>query len=195
MKQFEYLWEKAVLNALDNVWEELQDADKQNYHIIRRNSINDMEKVKSLYEKYRDFTKRNFFDTGEDGNNLMDVHKIASCLTAALVSFKMLQYDLKDDLPIEVLLSNYAVAFLAGINVLYLVDLSDTYGTKPKIYQKLVDQKTFAFPETTQGHDPYVQGRIKTLAINDLNGIDFDILTYADMLFWIENYNYSILSR
>ena len=35
----------------------------------------------------------------------------------------------------------------------------------------------------------YVQGHVKTLALNDLCGNDFDVLTYTDMLFWIEWYN------
>ena len=195
MKQFDFLWENAVLNALENVWEEqLSPEDKNNYNIFRRDSPKDMEKVKSLYENYRDFTKSRFFDTGEDGNNLMDVHKVASCLTGALVRYKMLRYDLKEDLPIEVMLSNYAIAFLAGVNVLYLVDLADSYEKNRALFRKLCDKKTFEFPATTPGHDPYVQGRIKTLAINDLNGVDFDVLTYADMLFWIENYNLKLLS-
>ena len=33
------------------------------------------------------------------------------------------------------------------------------------------------------------KGRVKTLALNDLYAIDFDIITYADMLYWIEKFN------
>lgn len=196
MKQFDYLWENAVLNALHNVWEEQEfDAYKDAYNIIPRDSKGDMERVRALYETYRDFTKNRFFDMGEDGNNLMDVHKVASCLTGALVKFKMLQYDVKEGLPIELMLSNYAIAFIAGINVVYLADLADTCETDNGLYEKLLGMKSFVFPSTNPGHDPYVEGRVKTLAINDLNGIDFDVLTYADMLFWIEKYNLDRLTK
>ena len=51
------------------------------------------------------------------------------------------------------------------------------------------------FPETNPGHDSYVLGRIKTLALNDIYGNDFDVLTYADMLFWIEKYNRKLLEK
>ena len=58
--------------------------------------------------------------------------------------------------------------------------------TKDELYSKLEEQGTFLFPETNKGHDSYVQGRIKALALNDAYKNDFDILAYADMLFWIE---------
>lgn len=66
------------------------------------------------------------------------------------------------------------------------------YG-KDELYSKLEEQGTFLFPETNKGHDSYVQGRIKALALNDAYKNDFDILAYADMLFWIEQYNISRL--
>lgn len=98
--------------------------------------------------------------------------------------------------PMAIALSNYAVAFLASNYVLYMFLLSDfERDGKIELYNKLKTQGTFIFPQTNKGHDPYVQGRIKTLALNDTYGNDFDILTYADMLFWIELYNIDRLKR
>ncbi len=57
------------------------------------------------------------------------------------------------------------------------------------VYDELKKQATFVFPATNPGHDTYVQGHVKTLALNDLCGNDFDVLTYTDMLFLIECYN------
>ena len=189
MKHFEYLWKFTVLNAADNVYRELPDEVAEYYHVVRNTSSEDMARVRILYEEYRDRTKSRFFDAGIDGRNLMDVHKIAACLTGALVDYRLFEYDLRDEAPTELLLCNYAAAFLAGLNVLYISKLSDLINNSPEDYEKLFHRASFGFPETTPGHDPYVQGRIKTLAVNDINGVDFDVLTYADMLFWIEKYN------
>ena len=94
------------------------------------------------------------------------------------------------EIPMKVVYANYEVAFLSAIYVMYLFLLSDfERDGKKKCYDELKKQATFVFPETNTGHDTYVQGRVKTLALNDLCGNDFDILTYADMLFWIEWYN------
>ena len=48
-------------------------------------------------------------------------------------------------------------------------------------------------PSTNKGHDEYNAGRQKTLMLNDVFENEFDILTYSDMLFWIELYNRQLL--
>lgn len=99
-------------------------------------------------------------------------------------------------MPKEVVFANYSIDFMASIYILYLFLLSDLQKDgQEDIYSKLLDKATFDFPETNKGHDSYVIGRIKTLALNDLNGVDFDVLTYADMLFWIEKYNKDLLNK
>lgn len=92
-----------------------------------------------------------------------------------------------------VAMSNYAVAFLASNYYCICFYCPIQRDGKDELYSKLEEQGTFLFPETNKGHDSYVQGRIKVLALNDAYKNDFDILTYADMLFWIEQYNISRL--
>lgn len=194
-ESFSFLWENAVINCIDIVYNEISEEYRNEYHLEKKNTSSDMENVKKLYEQIRDYVKDNFFDKGSDGKNLMDVHKIAACLTSAIVKYRLFKYDYANEIPKEVLYCNYAVAFLTGLNVMYISRLSDLSELSERSeednnkFEYFFRKGTFTFPETTDGHDEYVQGRIKTLAANDLNGIDFDILTYADMLFWIEHYN------
>ena len=99
-----------------------------------------------------------------------------------------------DDLPKNIVYSNYAVAFLSAIYVMYLFHLSNyEKNNQSEYYERLEKQATFFFPDTNLGHDSYVEGRVKTLALNDIYGNDFDILTYADMMFWIEKYNKDLI--
>ena len=54
---------------------------------------------------------------------------------------------------------------------------------------RLAEQGMLLVPQTSPGHDEYHDGRIHTLALNDIYGNTFDLLTYSDMMFWIEYYN------
>ena len=155
------------------------------------------EKVYLEYEEIRIEVRNNYFNTGNNDENKIDVHKICACITGALLKVRLVSFDMNDrNIPKTIVYSNYAIAFLGAIYVMYLLLLSDyEHDGEMILYNKLKKQATFFFPETNEGHDSYIQGRIKTLALNDIWGIDFDVLTYADMLFWIEKYNKDMLKR
>ncbi len=48
-------------------------------------------------------------------------------------------------------------------------------------------------PKTTDEHDRFNLGRIKKLVLNDIFLENFDILSYSDMLYWIELFNIMLL--
>lgn len=56
-------------------------------------------------------------------------------------------------------------------------------------------EKHLRTPKTNEGHDEYNAGRQKTLMLNEVFENEFDILTYSDMLFWIEYYNGQLLEN
>ena len=64
---------------------------------------------------------------------------------------------------------------------------------KQDIVDQLLATKQLRVPLTNVGHDEYNVGRQKTLMLNDVFENEFDILTYSDMLFWIELYNRQLL--
>lgn len=71
---------------------------------------------------------------------------------------------------------------------------------KGEKYKSLFDNKMFIFPETASGHDNYILGRIKVLALNSIIQdprikTGFDILGFINMLFWIEKYNLDLLKK
>lgn len=194
---FSYLWEEAVEKVVDNVWKSIPKKDIDKYHFIRNDTEVAKIKIRQSYGEAREKVRSIYFDVGEDETNLMDVHKVCSCFTKALLEIKMFHYDLGDEeVSLKLVYSNYEAAFLIGIHMMYLFLLSD-YDAQGSIgyYEKLEKQATFYFPETNPGHDAYAIGRIKTLAINDICGNDFDLLTYADMLYWIEKYNKELIEK
>ena len=54
--------------------------------------------------------------------------------------------------------------------------------------EKLMKRKKLYEPPVSNGHDAYDEGRIISMALNDIHGNSFDLLGYADMMYWIEMY-------
>ncbi len=197
IETFDYLWEQGIVKAAQNVVSEIPADVRSRYNLTIDVSKEMCKKLYLEYEEIRLRVRNNYFNTGSNDENKMDGHKICACITGALLNVRLVSFDILDGkMPKSVLYSNYAIAFMAAIYIMFLFLLSD-YEKKgmTKCYNDLIDKSTFEFPETNLGHDSYVQGRIKTLALNDICGVDFDVLTYADMLFWIEKYNKEIILK
>lgn len=192
---FRYIWEEGIKKAAQNVVEEIPLADKEKYNVKLDVSNEMCEQVHQIYENVKSNVRESFFNAGEGGENKIDGHKICACITATMLKIRLVSFNTNSvDLPKKIVYSNYAIAFLASIYTMYLFLLSDYEREgESACYNELIKQSTFHFPRTTPGHDSYVQGRIKTLALNNIQGRDFDILTYADMLFWIEKYNKTLI--
>ena len=197
VETFRYLWEQGIVKAAQSVIDEISVETLEKYDVKYDVSKEMCEKVYSKYEELRIQVRKKYFNTGSNDENKIDGHKICACITGALLNVRLVSFEIGDgEIPKAVIYSNYAIAFLASIYVMFLFLLSD-YEKEGNVdcYNTLKKHATFVFPETNQGHDSYVQGRIKALALNDICGIDFDILAYADMLFWIEKYNKDLLSN
>ncbi|MBR1598735.1 MAG: hypothetical protein IJ661_07495 [Lachnospiraceae bacterium] len=123
------------------------------------------------------------------------MHKIGACFARAIIKESPIIYSNSIDVPEYIALSNYWLGIVASI---YIVRFFLYYAYRevaPDMCKKMKDVPKFIYPRTTPGHDLYLRGRVKTLAINDGNRRSFDFLGYADMLFWIENYNRQILEE
>lgn len=197
---FAYLWEQGLVKAAQDVVNEVSEVYPQiiqKYHIVLELTDANKNKLYREYDQLRTRVRTLYFDTGENNENLMDTHKVSACIMGALLNVHLVTFDKKvGEMDSTVAYLNYAIAFLGGIYVQYLFLLSDyKRDGQDELYENLKKQATFYFPDTNHGHDSYIQGRIKTLAINDICGIDFDVLTYADMIFWIEKYNKDLLIK
>lgn len=188
---FHMIWEIAVCPSAKNIMESLSPENVSDNNVVLDIGPERESEVYRAYERIRKRVRTQFFNGGTDLTNRIDIHKIAACLTEALIVEKVISYSgIDGKIPVELVLSNYAIAFYAGVYCLYISLLSGYHRDKKNDeFKKLFDRHCMIFPDTNPGHDGYVYGRIKTLALNDLYGVDFDILTYADMLFWIELYN------
>lgn len=191
---YNYLWNtefQPLIRDLEDQMNTRFSADR-NYGFC----IIDLEQYKKdIFDSYitikEDLKKYFFYNSKPDvpEENLIDIHKIASCFCKAMIKNKVCKFRVDDEkIPFELILSNYTFAFFASIGILYQNMLADYRRTKYESYLEL-QKRYIVFPKTNPGHDSFALGRIKTLALNDIYGLDFDLLAFSDMFFWIEEYN------
>lgn len=203
---YDFFWRKVFLPQITMTTDELIQryrADEK-YHLRTKNLEECREKIFSDYEKNRDDLKQRFFfmkPDEEKKEHLIDIHKIAACFCKSALQNKMFLFDMREDIPTELFLCNYTIAYTISVGIMY-ENLLGEYkkalihdAAAGEKYEILRRQGRFIMPETNPGHDSYAIGRIKTLALNEIYGIDFDILTYSDMMYWIERYNKELLEK
>lgn len=194
---FNYIWKEVIVKAIDDV----EDGIKQSVdgtviekcHFKKRKLSYLKREVNRSYEEIRDFLKENYYDTSKkmkDPQNRIDNHKMAACICYSLIQNKVFSFDVLNDMPQKIFVSNYEVAYTVSLGFVYTTLLAQyRRKNKFKYADKLEEQGKLLVPRTSPGHDEYHDGRIHTLALNDLYGNTFDLLTYSDMMFWIEYYN------
>ena len=122
-------------------------------------------------------------------------------LEASLMSFdapRTSKY--KKAMPWLIKVSNYALAFHVSVNIMsfflqaYYEKIYDSMGNDDYL-KRFQNLERIHFPTTTEGHDTYTIGRIKAMSMRDILDKEFDMLAYADMLFWIEFYNRQLIEK
>ncbi len=193
---YNYLCANALDRAIEDVLQSIPLSVQKHYNLTLNNLDKKKQRILEEYDIQRQSIREKFFDVGENGEKLIDIHKVSACFTSAVLKVRVFEYSETEPMDLSVFYSNYTLAFLTGIHILYLCMLSDyERNGEDKLAALLKKQATFVFPKTNRGHDEYLQGRVKTLALNDIYAIDFDVLTYADMLYWIEKYNKDELQK
>ena len=186
---FEVFWQKAILPYCNSIFNEIPSNFVERYDVKLDIGTEFKNKIFAWYEYYRKDFHKYYFNNST--NALIDRHKICSCLMGAMVKCRPVSYTLTPKLPIEIFLSNYKIAFLSGVKALYLLRIAQWIldGNMTDFVDAICSQKMFKFPKTQSEHDEYSVGRIKALALTDCRNQAFDILAYADMLYWIERFN------
>ena len=189
LNTFDVFWAKAILPYSENTFKNLSANDVKTYQVNLDISIDFKNRLFQAYNCYRDILHKYYFNGGN--NALIDRHKISSCIIGALTICRPVSYLMTRNVPIDVFLSNYKIAFFAGVKSLYLLRIAQWAkdGNMADCADALCKQGMFKFPKTQQGHDEYSFGRIKALALTHGYGQPFDILAYSDMLYWIERFN------
>ena len=195
MKQdtYNWIWEQ-IDDTIKNVENKLDETEKERLSFQRTYSKNFKIIIKKEYEKVKKELKSKCYDKEEEKNPRIDQHKIAACFCRALIQKKVFTFNIDDSITKDMLLSNYEVAYTVSMRIIFIY-LIDYYIRKhdEEYLGNLINQKCLKVPKTTNTHDLYNEGRIKTLALNDYHGMPLDLLMYSDMMYWIEYYNRQLI--
>lgn len=190
---YDYVWKEVIYPNIKMLLNEIPENDIEAFEI----TVSDEKILKRLiflnYEKKKNRLKEIYhFDNGEDDRRI-DVHKVAACFAAVLMEDKVFNFSIKDGLTDEIFLLNAKLAYNVSIDII-LMALVYYYIKRGNedIANTILEKGYLYVPPTSNGHDEYNIGRIKTIALNDVFENEFDILTYSDMMFWIEHYNRQI---
>lgn len=154
--------------------------------------------IRLEYNKIRDELKSQCYleaDKEKIKEHQIDQHKIAACMCKAMINKKVFAFDVSLDLPDEIWLCNYRLAYTVSLQIIFLYLIDYYIKNDEEKAKQLMEQGTLMVPQTTQSHDEYNKGRIKTLALNDYYGNEINLLEFSDMLYWIEYYNRQILEN
>lgn len=197
VETYEYIWRNVIEPNIRKVEAKAEKSSVNN--ILKIDSLDILKEVIfENYKKKRDELKLLYhFDDGESTEERkIDCHKIAACFAAVIYEEKVFSYDITKEVTDDAFLANARLAYYVSLGILY-INLVYQYkrNNKAEIADRLLKQKKLSEPPTNPGHDSYNVGREKTLALNEIFDNDFDILTYSDMMFWIEYYNRQILEQ
>lgn len=221
-RSFSFIWDRIVEPTITLVYNEIDNDFKKAAKLdFSYKDISDYKNdIKEFYREKREWLKDVYLPHQQ--NPFLDEHKLGAIWCRTMLAFKPFYFDLKvatkfvedkfhiedpysenpEDIPnnsdwfTKNIYSNYRVAFLVSIGIVYLYLLYDCkemgkdvpeylYGA----YNYFSSKKTLRCPITTEAHNDFQTSCIISLQKNDVLNRDFDYLTYAIMLFQLEHYN------
>lgn len=193
---FDYLWENEFWGILKTIEKRCLEIDQENRYNF---TLKECKKLKcdisAGYHTARNVLKRNYYIHSDD-NDKIDHHKIAACLCLSVLQNKPFTFKISKGMPNEILLSNYKAAYSISKTFVFLMLIAQYRAKGLDHYASALEaRKVLAVPETSTMHDDYDIGREKALALTELYEKQFNVLAYADMMFWIEYYNRQLVEN
>lgn len=190
---FDYIWDNIIVVSAKAIFRSIDENDRNKSNFVLHCSQLDHDNVFEIYIDVRNRLKQFYHYGNNNMERKIDIHKVAACFASVLMSYKLFSFEMNSDTVDAIFLSNANLAYSVSLGIVKM-DLLYKYQSDASIFNSLIENDLF-IPKTTIGHDHYHEGRIKTIALNDVFENDFDILTYSDMLYWIELYNIMILEN
>ena len=187
---FNEIWENIIIPISKNLHNRIMNIDKD-AQISVYNLPQDKENFKTMYESTRDTLKQLYHYNNSDKVRRIDIHKVAACFASVIMDYKIFKYKVDEETSDEVFLSNARLAYSVSLAIIK-ENLLYKYRDNQEILNYINTHKLY-MPRTTEGHDRFSLGRAKTLMLNNIFLEKFDLLSYADMLYWIELFNIMIL--
>lgn len=196
---FKYIWNEVILKTIVSIENSFAKEDKAKYGFSVRNLKSVEKDVYYDYDSIKSQLKKDYYDASKsrrNPKNRIDNHKIAACICYSLLQNKVFIFEVQDGMPQKMFTINYELAYTVSLGFIFATLIAQYKNIgREDLANKLLNQQSLFVPTTSAGHDEYHDGRIHTLALNDIYGNTFDVLTYSDMMFWIEYYNRQMIEQ
>jgi len=105
---FKYIWKQGIAKSAQDVFDGISPALREKYSV--HIDVSDAMCINLFheYENVMHSVREKYFDTGKNGENKIDGHKICACITGALLNVRMITYSMSgEELPVKVVYANY----------------------------------------------------------------------------------------
>lgn len=186
---FDEIWDRIIAPMSAELYNLI--STDEGAEVSVRNLPQDRENLRELYETTKDTLKQIYHYNNLDRVRKIDIHKVAACFASIIMEYKIFRCEIKEDISDEVFLSNARLAYNVSLAILKENLLFRYKEDESKL--NYIKTHQLYMPKTTEGHDRFSLGRTKTLMLNDIFLGEFDVLSYSDMLYWVELFNRMIL--
>lgn len=213
VNSFTFIWDKVIYPIIQNAGNEIDEDFRKSCHLDF--AYVNMERYKyalmSFYHEKRQWLKKVYLPHEE--HPLLDVHKLGAVLCRSMLAYKPFYFDFDAatqyvlhkyanendeqnhiDWFVNNIYVNYKVAFYASVGMIYL-DILYSYQDEEDSYLDLdafeyfKNKQMLSFYTKSERHDGFENSCILALQKNDVLGRNFDYLTYAIVLFQLEQFN------
>lgn len=212
LHSYDFIFHEIILPISEEIEAEVDPEFKIICDFEKLNTEKVYEISHKFYRKKRESLKNFFYGEvflNEKSVNYddycLDLHKIASIITATLIRNKLFWFDegkakkyidSKDcstEWKIDNLLINYKLAFYVGVALMYYKMLFDAKGNdtqeSQKLYKKIEMQGGLYLYPKNELHESFPNSIIYDFAKRDINNRSFDYLLYSALLYQLEEYN------
>lgn len=207
LQNFDFLWEVIIYPIIQKANEEIELEFRKEAHL--QFAFNDLEKYKKelirIYHEKRVWLKGMYLP--HEGKPLLDTHKLGAILCRSMIANKVFYFDYDSaekyilhkfensktnnlEWFIDNVYINYKLAFYASVGMVF-IELLHKYEKEGKMdaFDSLKRRGHIVFYQKSLNHDSFVNSCILALQKNDVLKRNFDYLTYAALLFQLEEYN------
>lgn len=202
---FDFFWEHIIESVVERAHSEMDSAFIKECSVEKKDTEKYKESLMSIYKEKREWLKEVYMP--HEDTPKLDFHKIGAVLCRSIIKNKPFAFDIEkaesyvknkfegstsDNTKwfVNNLYVNYKVAFYVSVGTIFLQIEKDL--AKDDQYEKLnkFNQRGILyFYKGTEKHENFENSTVLALMKNDILTRKFDYLTYAIMLYQLEEYN------
>ena len=203
MKQetYDWIWQEVVVKQIDNILNKYKRnnvyiCDFQLRYTEEKPYLQTKKIIQEKYETIRDNLKRICYAGDDIRKHSLDQHKIAACFCKAFVDTKVFVFKYNENTPDDMLLVNYYLAHHVSMEIISLY-LEASYIKRINEDKSLLESfySTEGLITPKSKHGEYHDVSVTTIALNDFYNVEFNLLSYAREMFWLEYYNRQVIEN